>query len=455
MNRGCRWVCTLAVVILAGCAAPSELARRSEVALRHGNDRMAYDLAKKALDKAPGNAVARSTFDTAALHISEDWKQRIRNVAGADTVIAAKQTLEYAHFRAEVVRYHGTLPPDTAYTRDELALKRAAGRILYERGTQSLEERRPKLAYAQFSEAAPFGVARPDYDQKMRSAFEQGTARIVVLPFVDEVGIPGLAQELSNEVNKRIAEGTGSLRFTRLVPGGNVYEIMTVAQLGRLTHEDAIDLARRLGADQLVWGRIYGLATDTRSDSYRDRIWRKTSKRDSTGSHDVWSPVEFVAVAREREVHLRYEYEVIDANEERLLARQRDTPSVTARTVYTDFVPQGDCGAYALTSPELRDTDKQAAERVDKRWKDTVGRSYTLPKFLECAKRGHERRRYRNDYRSEFTDDSRPAVFLDDLPPVDDLVYVALGDVWKPLLEDLEHLDPVDVIDTPPPAESQ
>jgi hypothetical protein len=57
---------------------------------------------------------------------------------------------------------------------------------------------------------------------------------------------------------------------------------------------------------------------------------------------------------------------------------------------------------------------------------------------------------YRHDLLPRFYPDATGPVFLDDLPPAEDLAFAALVNARDPLLEDLVRLDAVDAPDLAP-----
>jgi hypothetical protein len=109
-----------------------------------------------------------------------------------------------------------------------------------------------------------------------------------------------------------------------------------------------------------------------------------------------------------------------------------------ARTFFTSFAPEGPCADYALTSPDLQG---DVSSDFDARWKDAFG-SWSVPELLECARRERGRSGYVAGYRSEFLGATagRP-VFLDDLPPPEELVEAALAPSWGPIFDELLRLD--------------
>jgi hypothetical protein len=78
---------------------------------------------------------------------------------------------------------------------------------------------------------------------------------------------------------------------------------------------------------------------------------------------------------------------------------------------------------------------------VEKDWRNTFG-SWTVPALLDRARRDPGRTRYQPQHRADFSaaGTSTP-VWLDDVPPVGELAYLALADAWMPMLEMLKDLD--------------
>src|SRR5574341_1269160 len=94
-------------LLALSCASANRLSQRSERELAAGDLRAAYDHARAAVAKKPANPRARAAFAAAAERLVDDRKTRIRAIAVADTVAAARQTLGLAELRGEIARYGG------------------------------------------------------------------------------------------------------------------------------------------------------------------------------------------------------------------------------------------------------------------------------------------------------------------------------------------------------------
>lgn len=152
-------------------------------------------------------------------------------------------------------------------------------------------------------------------------------------------------------------------------------------------------------------------------------------------------------VARRREISVALDLEVLETDEGAPLARNKQEESFAVHTVFTRFTPVGSCDDYCLAPPEWKDSDR--GKRVEKEWRGAFG-SWTVPALLDRARRDPGRTRYLPQHRSEFSaaGTSTP-MWLDDLPPVEDLAYFALSDAWMPmlaLLRDLDGRDDVEIV---------
>lgn len=453
MSRGYRFAALLPFLLLLSCAAPAELARRSTVALEQGDAAKAYDLARKALDHEPGNAPARAAMTAAANTIGAEMRARVMRLAPVDTVAAAEKVLDYSEFRAEVARYNVTLAPDTAYRDAETVLRSAAGRIYYGIGVSALRDGRPKYAYGEFTKATRYVSAYLDLDAQMQRSWNEAQTRVALLPVRFDSGRGALSRELTDHLYQKLAGSVRgeSFRFTRMIPEEQVWNVVTVGQLGHLERDEGLRLARKLGAQRVIWMSVGGVDADTRTDSFRDQIYQKFSERDTSGrSVERWRPVDLQVVMRERTVHLGYEFDVMGTDEEQVLARRGDELTNVARTVYTAFQPQSNVNDYALCPPPIRAQSPERAKQVETRYKDVVGSSLPLPKLLERAKRDRGRTSWRPEYRNDFLAPSGTPVFLDDLPPAADLAFAALIPTWEKMRDELARLDAVDDVDAPP-----
>jgi len=445
-----RHLAWLPILLTLSCAAPSELVRRSGVSLAAGDAARAFDWARRALDKEPANPAARAAATDAATVLVGDAKSRIRNLAEVDTVSAARQSLELEDFRAQLVHYRIELPPDPGFVRDEALIRSGAAGWYYDAGAKSMSGHRPKRAYSEFVEAGRFASGYRDVGERERGAWEQALTRVAVLPFNNEVSIPGLSHDLAEETYQKLAYQLTSPRFkfTRLIGSDQINRKLTVSQMGHLSREEAVRLGRALGAQRVVLGRFHGLRSNTDTDSYHETIFRKVTERDESGGTRVrFVEQRFDAVMRQRQIWVAYDLQVIDTDEETALAHRGEQKSLVARTVFTRFEPVGSCDDYCLVSPDLKAAEPERAKRVEQEWSGRFG-SWTLPRLLERARKDSGRTRYLPQYHSEFASaGTSTPIFLDDLPPADELATIALFDVWVPVLEVLRELDGVDAVD--------
>ena len=438
----------LALSLAAGCAGPTKLAERSEEKLAGGQQWRAWELATRALDKEPGNARARAAASAAAVTIAQDWHQRIRALADADSVAAAEQVLEFAAFRAGSVRY-AAVQVDPGYPREEQLLRGAAARLHYRTGTADLDSRRPKRAYLHFTETERFSPGYRDAARLANRAYEQAITRVAVLPFRTSSATAGLGREVAagwrDELARRVVPP--EVQFTRLLGSDPVEQAMTVSQLGGLSRSEALRLGRKAGAERVVWGSIGGVQSDTRTHVFTDVIARRIAEKDGEGHETTrWVDVPIEVVARVRTVTVPVEYEIAETRGGATLAHQSLERSTSARVVWTSYAPEGDLGSYALVSETLRAADPERAKRVETRWKSVCGEKTTLREVLEARRSTRSPGRYRRDVLPRFISGAA-FVFLEDLPPVDDLAYAALAGGWKPLQEDLVRLDAADDVD--------
>lgn len=428
-------VLALALGTLA-CAGSKELARRSEVALQHGNVRKAYDTAKASLDRDPNNGRARASMTRAAGVMMDDWKQRLRRMAETDSLAAAEASLALDPLRGELARYRVTLPLDPAFESDLERLRRTAASRYYREADRSLAAGKPRRAYVQFENVRRYERNYRDVVERLAKTWELAVLRVAVLPLENQTGVPGLSRSLADRYAERIEEAIDQeeFRFTRLVPMERIYGRMTVAQLDRLDRDDAVRLGRAIGAHQVVWGRAFALRSDTGTDTYRETIFRKTTVKDTSGTREDWVEDTFDAISRERRVDARLELEVLGTDSGETLARDERPLHIEAHTVWSDFRPVGAPGDYALASPELRRTNAAGVRRAEQRWKDTFG-DLTVPKMIERTRGASTRRRYKPEYAEEFAGSPRSPIYLDDVPAVNDLARLAFEPGWRTIVE--------------------
>jgi hypothetical protein len=449
MSRGsARWLLPSLLLALS-CAGPSELARRSEVALAGGDPQKAWELAARALEREPNNARARAAAGAAVRTLSGDWMRRIRALADVDTLDAAGQVLGFAAFRAEAAPLVA-VPLDSAWVADERALRHAAARIHYERGEAALASRRPKRAHDHFGEVERFVTGYRDVARLGDRALERAITRVAFVPFRGSAGQADLGREVSAAWRAEAARRLRAprARFTRLVPQEEVEAAMSVAQLGRLTREEAIHLGRQVGARRIVWGTVGGVEADTRTDRFSDVVWRRLVEH-RRGQRDTvrWIDVPIEVIARQRTVTAEIEVELISTDEEITLARHPVERTLTARTVWTSDVPEGDLESYELVAEPLRAEDPERVKRVETRWKAVAGEKTGVKEVLKGSRAARSQPRYRRERLPSFYPGASGPVFLEDLPPALDLALAALLHAWEPVIDDLQRFDAVDEAD--------
>ena len=439
-----------ALLLLIGCAGPAKLAEKSEQMLAGGQNGRAWELAIRALDKDPGNVRARAAARAAGNAMARDWEQRIDALAQSDSMAAAEQVLELNSFRIGANRYAAiTVSPE--WSRAEHALRTSAARSHYQRGVADLAARRPKRAWLRFSDAQRFVAEYRDAVRLADKAYEKALTRVVVVPFSTSSGNAAMGRDVAAEWRDRLATRLNppDANFTRILGSAEIEQQMSVSQLGRLTREDAVTLARRAGAERVVWGSIGGIDSRTSLHLFTEVIARRITEKGLDGNTVTrWVAVPIEVISRVRTVTARVDYEVVTTRGGATLAHQRGPRTTSARVVWTTFAPDGDLGAYTLVSDLVRTAHPDHAKRVETKWKEVCGDGTTLLQVLE-ARRSSQRStgRYdRGEVLARFVAGAA-FVFLQELPPVEDLAYAALVNGWQPLYADLQRLDEVDEVD--------
>ncbi len=438
--------CSLALIALLalGCASANRLSRKSEQELAAGDLAAAYQHARRAVAKEPSNPRACAAFAAASTILVDDREARILSIAEVDTLAAAERALELAGLRGEIVRHGFALPPDTAFARHEAAIRAGAAGFHYAVAEHALAARSPKVAWAEFRDAQRFVAGYRDAGRRIDEAHAQGMARVAIIPFADQAGVPGISRALTDRVYAEVSRHVrpDQFVFTRLIDPTQVYSRITVAELDGLTRMDAIRVGRRLGADQVVTGRVYGLRTSTNTTAVHQMIFRKVVERDTSGKwRDRYVEQDFHAVERERIVTVQYDLEVVDTEDETSLVAFTDAVEGYARVVFTDFQVAGECGDYFVVPPGLKKSDSSRAERLEAEWKSHFG-TWTLPSLLEKARNDRSRSRYSASDRQAFFGDCRERpVWLGGLPGENDMAAIALDVIWQPVLGMLKELD--------------
>jgi hypothetical protein len=437
-----------ALCLVIGCAGPSKLAEKSEQQLAGGRAWRAWELATRALDREPGNPRARAAAAAAAVSIAQDWERRIRDLAAADSLAAAAQVLEFVEFRA-VAAHYTTVPLSIGWTSDEQTLRRSAARFHYRQGIQDFDARRPKQAWLHFTDAERFVPAYRDAAKLADRAWQKALTRVALVPFRTSRGATGIARELAtewrDELTRRLDPSTA--KFTRIVGIETVEQKMTVAQLDGLSREGAVRLARKAGADRVVWGSIGGVESQTRVQVFTDVIARRIVDNDAAGQRTTrWVEVPIEVVARVRTATVPVEYEVIATRGGASLAHQSDRRSAEARVVWTSYAPEGDLDDYALVSEPARTRDAARARQVETRWKSVCGERTTLRDVLEARRAVRDAGPTRRETLKRIMTGAA-FVFLEELPSAEDLAFAALAGGWAPLRDDLLRLDAIDEVD--------
>lgn len=442
---------------LAGCASSAKLAERSHEALAGGDLRKAYEMARRALEKDPSLREARSAFGEAATAIAIDYRTRIARTVEVDTIAAAREALEFREFRTAVANQVEPLERDGLQMlipiesdphdlEVEAAVCGGAGRLRYQDAERSLHANRPKEAYRRFLESEDFDPDYRDVGRRVTATLDQALTYVAILPFENQTEVRDLSSPLAERMAAETGRRAGSpaLFFTRVVDMESVYEGTSVAEMRRMTRDDAIEIGRRLRADRVVYGRLTGLQVDNSTYDFTTPVFHQQVEKVADGPDRVrWIETQVDVRARERHVRMVMAYEVIDVNDGRVLAAHDVPRESFARVAWSDYRADGDCKGYTL----VPDSDAPSRDRVrdsEDRWKKTMG-SWTLPAFLERARSTPARRDWSSEYRGEFADDTRGRpVFLGALPAVEDMVLVALTGVEEPVIRTLRELDPDD-----------
>ena len=437
-----------ALLLVLGCAGPSKLAEKSEQMLAGGENSRAWELAIRALDRDPGNARARAAASAAGNALTQEWMQRIHALAQSDSLAAAEQVLKLNAFRVGASRYAALgVSPDEA--QEEQALRLSAARTHYQHGVADASSQRPKRAYLHFQDAHRFV---PDYRDAARladKAYEKGLTRVVVVPFSTASGGVSMGRDVAAEWRDGLAQRLAppDAHFTRVLGSAEVEEQMSVSQLGRLTRQDALSLARKAGAQRVVWGSIGGVDARTNLHLFTDVIARRVVEKGADGQTITrWVDVPIEVLSRVRTVTTSVDYEVIATRGGATLAHQHAPRTTSARVVWTTFMPEGDLGAYALVSDLVRAAHPDRARQIETRWKEACGDNTTLQQVLDARRSSRSSGHYEREALARFVAGTA-FVFLQELPPAEDLAFAALAGGWQPLCDDLLKLDDVDEVD--------
>ena len=445
-----RMLCASVVLALVApsCAGPTKLAERSEQKLAGGDIWRAWQLATRALDREPMNPRAKHAAATAGEVISEDWQRRIHALAQVDSLRAAQQVLEFADFRAHAATYTD-IAVAPMWPADEHALRRAAASNHYLHGKQALAAHRPKLAFDAFHDSERFLAGYRDAAHLADGAFEQALTRVAVLPFAYAGKDAGFGREVGDQWRDALMQALAPphARFTRVLGADAVDARMTVAQLGHVSREEAVRIGRKSGAQRVVWGSVGPVSSDTHVQLFRDTIARRIAQKGEDGQVSVhWVEVPIEVVARVRDVQVDVDYEVISTLDGTSLAHQHVPQTTRARVVWTSYAPEGDVGNYALVSEAVRTGNPERTKDIETRWKSVCGETTTLQQVLSARRETRGEPGYDRGSLGRFMAGAA-FVFLQELPPAQDLALAAVKRGWQPLLNDLTRLDAVDDVD--------
>src|SRR5262245_8582688 len=353
------------IALLAlGCASANKLAKQSERDLAAGNLDAAYAHALKAVNKSAKNERARAAYTAAATRLADDRKARILAIAAVDTLAAADRVLDFSELRGEILAHDVTLASDPDFEQAESAIRLGAAGFHYSAAEHALAQGLPKRAWMEFKVSSRYAPGYRDVDQRMEKVHAEATARVAILPFEDQVEVSGLSRMIADrtfhEVSRHVKPG--EFEFTRLVDPGQVYANIFVSELDRMDRPAAIRIGRRLGADEVVTGRVYGMKSNTNTFEVHQSIYRRTSYRDTSGvTRERFVEQEFHAVERERSVTVRYDLEVVDTGSGNTLSTYSDKVDGYARVVFTEFQATGSCDEYRLYPPGLKNSDPERA----------------------------------------------------------------------------------------------
>jgi hypothetical protein len=270
-----------------------------------------------------------------------------------------------------------------------------------------------------------------------------------VAPFRTGADSPAFGAQVAQAWQDELAEQMEppTAQFTKVLGGDAFRRSMTLSELEDLSRSDAIRMGRRLGAQRVVWGTIGRVKSSTQFHLFRDTVCRRVVDRDKDG-HEItrWVDVPIEVVSRTRDVTAGVDYEVIEtAGGVSLLHRHVDR-SGSARVVWTSYQPEGDPASYSLVSDEIRSSQPDRARDVEKRWAAVCGNAVTLAQVLQERKRSGSSGPSPKEVLSRFAAGAA-FVFLQDLPPAEELALTALQHGSAPLRDDLLKMDPVDDVD--------
>lgn len=439
-----------ALALVAGCASTAKLTEKSEQKLASGDHWKAWEFATRALDKQPGNPSARAAATAAGNSIAEEWQRKIQAVAANDSVDAADEVLRFVDFRAGAARYC-TIETPAGWPDAERTIRRAAARTFYARGTTANAAKRPKQACLAFRQCERYVTPYRDAAKLADAAFQKALTRVALVPFRSSGKDVPAGTEVAEAWRTDLSQALANADFTRMMGGDEIEKQMTVSQLEDLSRDDAVKLARKAGAQRVVWGAIDGVKAATRLELFKDVVVRRVTEAGPDGQKVTrWIDVPIEVVARVRDVTVGMDYELLSTRDGGSLARRHLDRSTSARVVWTSYQPEGDVSSYALYTDVTASSNAARARDIDTRWKNVCGEGTTLAQVLQArvasGSGGNDGRYHRDSSLPRFLAGAA-FVFLQELPPTEDLAYAAIARGSNALRDDLMRLDPVDDVD--------
>jgi len=439
----------VALALVSGCASTARLTQHSQEKLASGDHWKAWQLATRALDREPGNPSARNAATAAGNSICEEWIRKIHASASVDSLDAAEQVLQFVDFRANAARY-ATLTTAAGWTDEERTLRRSAAQTWYARGLAANAGKRPKQAFTAFHDAERFVTPYRDAAKLADRAFEKALTRVAVLPFRSYGRDVPSGTDIADTWRADLTQGLANAAFTRVMGGSDIESAMTVSQLGDLSREDAVKLGRKAGAQRVVWGSIGGVKTSTHLEFFKDAVCRRVTEKDRDGNSVTrWIDVPIEVVARVRDVTVGMDYELLSTKDGSSLMKRHLDRSTEARVVWTSYEPVADVESYALVSETVRSANPSRAKDVETHWKAVVGEA-TIAQVLQArlaSDKSDSDGRYRKESSLPRFIAGAAFLFMQELPPTEDLAYAAVAKGSSALRDDLLKLDPVDDVD--------
>ncbi|TMQ66288.1 MAG: hypothetical protein E6K79_02745 [Candidatus Eisenbacteria bacterium] len=435
-------------ILINSCSGPSKLTEKSEQKLAGGDAWRAWQLATRALDKEPGNPRSRAAATAAGTAIAQEWQRRIHSLAETDSLKAAAQVLDLTEFRENASRY-ATIPMGAEWPAEERTLRQMAARTHFQRGREAADSGRPKRAYSEFTEAELYVSDYRDVAKRADKALGQALTSVAVVPFRARSAEPSLGIQVAQAWRDNLVQGLAppAARFTRILGGDAIERTMTLSELEDVTREEAVRLGNEMGANRVVWGSIGAVKSSTRLNLFKDTVCRRVMARDADGHESAhWVDVPIEVVARVRDVTVGVDYEVIAIRSGATIARRHVDRSTSARVVWTSYQPEGDPASYSLVSETVRSADPNRARDVETRWKSVCGDATTLVQVLEARRSAGSSGHYVREALPRFVAGAA-FVFLEDLPPAEDLALTTLSRGSAPLQDDLLRLDDIDDVD--------